>query len=270
MRLAIWNTPAAEFFLSGLTSGIVTSDVEVEREGPRTCVALLEQGEVDIALVPTIAPLKDPDSYDLLPGAAFSTWKYPFAQVVLKRNLGEPIRSVAFDPVYANEAVITRVVLREHYGVEASFVPYPSPSYEQLLEAQEDASLLVGNDVPMLRTDKLSLDLGQEWYELSNYPMVWGVFAAQKGAGTPKMVNGLRALAEAADSQRGLWVQAQEMAPVLHEFFSDDLRLRLDDLAMAGLTELCHQLFYINAIDEVPALSFVTLPDEDEADSDSE
>jgi len=264
MKLAIWNTPAAEFFLSGLTSGAVITDLEVERKSPRACVSLLERGDVDVALVPVIAALKDEDHYDLIPGAALSTWKYPFARVVLKHGLSEPIQTVAFDPVYANEAVITRVVLREHYGSEASFVPYPSPTVDQLLHAKEDASLIVGMDSLLVRTERYSLDLGQEWYELSNYPMVWGLFAARKGTGTPDMVHALRALAESADEHRSMWMQAQEMPPVLHEFFTDDLRVRLDDLAMASLTELCHQLFYIDVIDQIPDLPFITLPDDEE------
>lgn len=270
MKLAIWNTPSAEFFLSGLASGAVISDLEVERETPRACAALLERGDVDVALLPVITPLKDPDAYDLIPGAALSTWKYPFARIVLQRGLGEPIRTVAFDPIYSNEAVFTRIVLREHYGSEVSFVPYPSPTIDQLLNAREDASLIAGTDSLLARTDKVSLDLGQEWYELSNYPMVWGLFAAQKGSGTPDMVGKLRALAEAADEHRSMWVRAQEMPPVLHEFFTDDLRTRLDDLAMASLTELCHQLFYINVIDQVPDLPFITLPDEEDAEDESE
>ncbi|HET6567473.1 MAG TPA: MqnA/MqnD/SBP family protein [Rhodothermales bacterium] len=263
MRLAIWNTPSAEFFLSGITSGAVSPDLEIVREPPRVCAALLEQAAVDVALVPTLSAARAPDTFDLLPAVALASWKYPFAQIVLRRGLGEPIRGVAFDPVYATEALVTRVVLREHYGSETTFKPYPAPSVTQLLDAPEDASLIVGNDVPFLQTDRLALDLGQEWYELSNYPMVWGLFAARKGEGTAAMVHTLRAAAEAADAQRGVWVQAQETSPVLHEFYRDDLRVRLDDLAVASLTEFCHQLFYIDILDEIPELPFITLAEED-------
>lgn len=263
MRLAIWNTPSAEFFLAGITCGAISPDLEIVRESPRVCATMLEKDLVDVALVPTLSAVRTPDLYDLVPAVALASWKYPFAQIVLRHRLGEPIRSVAFDPLYASEAVVTRLVLREHYGFETTFTPYPSPSASQLLDAPEDASLVVGNDIPFLQTDRLTLDLGQEWYELSNYPMVWGLFAARKGEGTPAMVHILREAAVAADEQRSIWVQAQETSPVLHEFFSNDLRIRLDDLAVASLTEFCHQLFYINILDEIPELPFITLAEDE-------
>ena len=206
MRLAIWNEQAAEFIVSGFTSGAVASPFDIQRHPRATCTKLLKAGKVDLALVPTLTVLRDHEDYDALPAVALSTWGYPFAQLVLRGGLGDPFKTLAFDPRYAQEAVLSRIVLAEHYQQEPSFVPYEAPTREQLLAAPEDASLHVGPDVPLLRTDRITLDLGQEWYELANYPMVWGLFAARKDEGVSEMVHAVRASAEAAEAQRGLWM----------------------------------------------------------------
>ena len=265
MKLAIWNTPVAEFLISGLVASTASAGVEVVRDGPRACVSLLESHAVDVALVPTISPLRDPDAYDLIPAIALSSWAYPYARLFLRGTLGNPIRSVAFDPLYANEAVLTRIILKEQYGSDPAFVPYPSPSAENLLGATEDASLIVGNDVPLIRTERLALDLGQEWYELSSYPMVWGLFATLKGRARPELVRLLRDAIELTESRRSVWIRAQEMPPTLHEFYAEELRVRLDDLAIASLTELAHQLYAVSVLDEVAELPFVELPEDDES-----
>lgn len=268
MDLAIWNEPPAEFIVSGLASGAVSSPLEVQRAAPRECKRLLDAGLVDVALLPTLSVLRDTEGYDVLPAVALSSWSYPYARLVLKAGLSEPVRHIAFDPQYAQEAFLAHLVLGEHYGARPRFVPYDAPSHEELLSAEEDAALLVGSDVPTLQTEALSLDLGQEWYELANYPMVWGLFATRKGLATPEMIHALREAAEAAEEHRAVWVQAQETLPDLHSFYREDLRVRLDDLAVASLTELRQHLFYYDVLDEVPELPLVALQEEDEDEDD--
>ena len=272
MHLAIWDAPPAEFIVSGFTSGAVEAPVEIERESAREATRLLTDGLVDVALLPTLTILRDLKAYDVLPAVALSTWRYPYARLVLRNALGKPIHRVAFDPQYAQEALVTRIILQEHYRIEPAFLPLPSPLPEELLAADADAALLVGQGVPALHTDRLVLDLGQEWYELSNYPMVWGLFAARKGTATPEMIRALRASAGAAEAQRGLWIRSQEAPPTLHAFYQDDLRVRLDDLAVASLTELRQYLFYYDILDEVAEIPFVAIQDDegDEAEDDDE
>ncbi|MGI9174666.1 MAG: MqnA/MqnD/SBP family protein [Rhodothermales bacterium] len=266
MLLAIWDYGPAEFLVSGFTSGTVVSPFEIERHSARRCDELLRAGQVDVALVPTLDVVKDPEFYDVLPAIALSTWRYPYARLVLKQDLGDPIRTVALDPAYTQEALLARILLKEHYAAEPEFVPYTGADVQALLEADEDASLIIGPRVPMVQTDRPTLDVGQEWYELSNYPMVWGLFAARKGEATPEMIIALRDAAEAAEASRAVWMQAQEPPPALHRFYQDDLRIRLDDLAVASLTEWLRFLFFYGIAEEIAGLPFVSLPGEDEED----
>ena len=271
MLLATWDYGPTDFLVSGFTSGAVASPFELERHSPQRCAELLRAGQVDVALVPTLTVASDVGAFDVLPAIALSTWRYPYAKLVLRRDLGEPVRTVAVDPAHPQEALLARIVLKEHYGAEPELVPHPGADVEALLGADADASLVVGPRVPMLQTDRLALDLGQEWYELANYPMVWGVFATPKGEATPEMITALRDAAEAAEANRAVWMQAQEPPPALHAFYQDDLRIRLDDLAVASLTEWLRFLFFYGVAEEITGLPFVALPsEEDEEESEGD
>lgn len=269
MRIALWEDEAVSFFASGLGAAVADGRLQIERAGARACEQLLLQGEVDVALVPAISVLKDPDAYDVFPAIAFSTWKYPFAKLVFRERLGRSLDSVAFNPLHAQEAVLSRIALKEHYGFEPDFVPYPDPSPDELMRQEEAAALIVGDSVATKQIDRFAMDLGQEWFELTKYPMVWGFFAARRGEARPEDVVTIRDGMQEAESRRAEWIAARELPEELASFYADDLRVRLDDLVVAGLTELKQHLYYYNAIEDLPEIPYVRVPEDDDADDDA-
>ncbi|GIV59215.1 MAG: chorismate dehydratase [Rhodothermaceae bacterium] len=264
MRLAIWNEPAAEFLVSALATGAVEAPVEVVRGTRADCERWLRAGAVEVALLPTLNVLRQTDAYDVLPAVALSTWAYPFARLVTKAKLDRPLRTLAVDPRYVQEVLVARIILREHYGNEPRLTPYDNPTLQVLLEAEEDAALLTGTDVPALQTSRYAMDLGQEWYELANYPMVWGLFAVRKGEVDLPFARAVRDVVAAADTHRDLWIRTRETYPELHDFYLEQLRVRLDDLAIASLTNFREYLFFYGVTDEVPGLPLVEIAEDDE------
>lgn len=265
MKLAIWDYPPADLMTSAMGA---RSGIQLLPRDMRACAEALMAGEVDVALLPTLVALSNTDALDVLPAVALSSWRYPYARLLLREGLGQ-VGRVAFDPSFPQEALIARIVLKEHYGTEPEFVAHPELTPEELSDEDAEARLLVGNNVPFFETEELSLDVGQEWYELTNYPMVWGLFATRKGEATKDVLTSIRDAVIAAESQRGIWMQAQEMSPALHAFFKDDLRLRLDDLATASLTEFRQHLFFYDVTEEIPEIPFFYLS-EDEAEDDED
>lgn len=262
MHLAIWDSPPAEFMTSAMGP---RSGIEVLRCDMQTCAESLMRGRVDVALLPSLVALSNTEALDILPAVALSSWKFPYARLLMREGLGQ-VGRVAYDPAYPQEALVARVILKEHYGTEPEFVRHPETSVEELVEADEEARLIVGNQVPLINSEDLALDLGQEWYELTNYPMVWGLFATRKDEAEAYDFKRIRETVKAAESQRGMWMQAREMPPALHGFFQDDLRVRLDDLAIASLTEFRQHLFYYNVTEEIPNIPFFYLSEEDAED----
>jgi len=270
MRIAVWNMPPADLLVSGLRSGPFQDRFEILRNEISDCERLLREGEVDMALLPTTTILRNTTDFDVLPAVALSSWRYPFARLSIDHGLDEPIKRVAYDPRFDQERFLTGITLREHYNMEPQFIEHPETTVEELLDADADARLLVGANVPMRSSGDLMLDVGQEWYELAQYPMVWGLIASLKDRLNPVVIRSIRDGIQASEEQRGIWIRAQETSADLHAFYTEDLRLRLDDLAAASLTELRQYLFFFEQGDEVPDVPFVFLPDEEDEDEEDE
>jgi predicted solute-binding protein len=169
----------------------------------------------------------------------------------------------------AQERLVARIVLHEHYSVDPTFVPYEDLGPAELLETDEDAALMVGPNVPSLQPEPFTIDIGREWYELANYPMVWGLYVTKRDQATDEMIEALIESAQAAEDNRDVWVQAQETTADLNAFYREDLRTGLDKLAIASLTEFRKYLFYYDVTEDVPDLPFVYL-DEDEEEEEEE
>lgn len=263
MKVAVWNLPPTDLLTTGMTSGDQTEQFEVQRLRVEDCERVLREGHVDVALLPTLQVLKSHEDVDVVPAVAFSTWRYPFVRLVVDHDLAAPVRSVAFNPAYQNERFVAEIILREHYRTEPEFRAFKDVTNADLLEKEADARLLVGGDVPTMALQGRVLDLGQEWYELANYPMTWGLFAAAKGSLTLEMIRQVRDGVRRSERRRPVWLRAHETSEELHEFYAESMRFRLDDLCLAGLTEFRQYLFYYDVVDDVREIPFVFIPDEE-------
>jgi len=271
MRLAIWNYPAAEFLVSGFTSGAVESPFEIERHPPEECAARFVQDEVDVALLPTTMALQAYDDIDAIPTVGLVSWKYPHARLAWEGGLHDFPETIAYNRRHAQEQFVARVVMHEHYKVDPEFIAYDGRAPQELIETPEEAALLVGPGVPTLQTEGFSMDLGREWYELTNYPMVWGLLVTRRDRADNALIEIMIENAKAAEAHRDVWVQAQETPANLNAFYSEDLRIRIDRLGIASLTELRTYLFYYDVMDEIPDVPFASREeDEDEEEKEEE
>lgn len=268
MDLAIWDYPPAEFLVSGFTSGAVQNPFRIKRHRPEECAALLVEDKVDVALLPTMLALQAANALDVVPSVGLVSWRYPYARLVWKGGLRDFPDTIAYDRRVAQERIVARIVLQEHYQVAPTFVPYDPRPPQELLDTEEDAALLVGPDVPSFQSESFTMDIGREWYELANYPMVWGLYVTKRDRATDDMIEALIASGEAADENRDVWVQAQETTASLNEFYREDLRTGLDKLAIASLTEFRKYLFYYDVTEDVPDLPFVFLDEDEEEEED--
>lgn len=263
MKVAVWNFPPAELLTAGMRSGERSDPFTVQQLLIPDCERVLFDGHVDVALLPTLTVLKHHTDFDVVPAVAFSTWRYPFARLAIRHDLSEPVRNVAYDPAYEQERFLTEVILREHYRTEPEFIRLDTLSTDASNTTELDARLHVGPGVPTESLEGRVLDVGQEWYELANYPMTWGLFAARKDTLSTDAIRDVRDAVRDSERRRKLWMQAKETSADMHEFYADSMRFRLDDLCIAGLTELRKFLFYYDVVDDVRDIPFVFIPDEE-------
>lgn len=270
MKLAIWNYAPADFLVSGLTSGAVDSPFTIERHRPEVCAKKLVEGDVEMALLPTTMALQAYDDIDAIPSVGLVAWKYPYAKLVWDGGLHDFPETIAYDRRHPQERLVARVVLHEHYKVDPTFVPYEGMRPRDLQQTNDDAALLVGPEVATLQAEAFSMDLGREWYELANYPMVWGLLATHRGEADDELIERVISAVKAAEQHRDMWIQAQETPAALNEFYQEDLRVRIDRLGTASLTELRTYMFYYDVMDEIPDVPFADMPDEDDEEEGEE
>ena len=254
MRFAVWPVAPARALGEALRGvGPVTEVVTV---APYEAAAALREGRADLALVPTLDVLRDPDAFAVVPGVGLVGERCPTVRLVVAGPL-DAVKTVAFDPRYGQEVLLTQLLLREHYGAAPSFAPADSglPLAERL--AGRDAALVPVSDVAE-GEGLVVLDLGQEWTDLTLRPMVWGLVAARAGTLDADVA---AALAEAAAAAPPADVTDEE---------TRHYQLTLDGYAHAGLDELVNHLYYHRVLDDLPAIPFVVPPgeeNEDEADA---
>lgn len=246
MRLAVPDVDAARALAQQWAEG--ASPVESWEAVPLYAAErLLRAGHADLAFVPTLAVLRDPDAFSVVPGLGLVGNAYASVKLGVYSRL-DAIRRVGFDPHFAQEALLAQVVLKELYDAQPVFVPVPSGEEEP---PDLDAVLSVGAEPP---GDGFVLDLAQEWFEMTTRPMVWALLAAPVGTVTPEEARALR--------DEALQHHPPDSLGTTHDIGG----VTLAAYAHAGLDEWVNQLFYHRALDDLPAIPFVLLqpPDEDE------
>jgi hypothetical protein len=256
LRLAVPDVPAAlalaHQWAGGAAPVLVGQTLALE-----SAEAALRAGATDVAFVPTLAVLRDPDAFTVVPGVALVGRAYPAAQLFLPAGLaplapGRPVR-IGLDPRFMQEALLAQVVVKEVYGAAPQFVPVPP---EGPPPAGLDAYLMAPG--APAGTEGVTLDLGQEWFEMTTRPMVWALLATVAGGVEPDEARFLR--------DRAAEFAGEEEAPGVEEPTS----VTLGAYAHAGLDEWVHQLYYHRALDDMPEVPFMVLSGGEEEDEDAD
>ena len=256
-RIALWDDAPAHALIEGLLAQ--EADVAIERHPPEVCTARVMQDDVDVALVPTYLALQGHDGFDALPGMGLSSWQYPFARLVWGGGLQSFPETVAYPRTRVTERFVARVVLHEHYGIDPDFIAVDTEDPAELHHSDADAALIVGPQGAQYDPgEAFAMDLGREWYELTNYPMVWGLFVMKRGRATTALVETMMAARKHAKANRADWVENENPPEALREFYTDDLRTGIGRLERASLTDFRTYLFYYNVADEIPDMPFVS------------
>jgi len=185
---------AAVSFLNAwpLTAGLERSDrIELVQAEPSACAAMLEAGEVDLALVSVAALTKG--QYDIVPGMAIGA-DGPVQTVVLAGEQSPAIWDEVFlDTASRTSHVLAKLVL-DAMGVHPRFTP--APAIEGLAKARgTKGALVIGDRGFDVRANQV-LDLGREWNKLTGLPMIFALWAARPGKVSPEDVQELTRAAQ--------------------------------------------------------------------------
>ncbi|HEX9049388.1 MAG TPA: cyclic dehypoxanthinyl futalosine synthase [Anaeromyxobacter sp.] len=193
---------AAVSFLNAwpLTAGLEGSDrVEMVLAEPSRCAAMLEAGEVDLALV-SVGALPGGE-FEIVPGIAIGA-DGPVQTVVLAGEQSPAIWDEVFlDTASRTSHVLTKIVLDE-MGVRPRYTLLPA--VEGLARAKgTKGALVIGDRAFDVRANHV-IDLGREWNRLTGLPMIFALWAARPGRVSPEDVQELSRAA-----QHGLGVRTE-------------------------------------------------------------
>ncbi|MFT5144725.1 MAG: chorismate dehydratase [Rhodothermales bacterium] len=246
LRISLWD----DHRLKALGAALESEETEVVFADRLQCEKRLLSGLTDLAMIPSHRALAAAEDFEVLPAVAYSSWCTPHALISLRGGFAEKADTIQVPDVGSVESLVARVVLKEHYGLSVTV------GLLETAAALSDHAAVLAVDEPAPAHDGLVLDLGQEWFELTNYPMVWGLFLMRKGELDARTIRILRdgvSSIETADHLDGTDPGADGLALP---------RLRLDDLAVASLTELATYLYYYGVTKDIEEVTLGELPED--------
>ncbi len=158
-----------------LTRGI---ESEIILATPARLAEMLRHDELDAALVSVTEVLLN-DRYDILDGVAIASLGEVYSVLLAHCVPLESIREVFCDPASLTSVNLLKVLLAER-GIQPEFKPLT----DYATAAQRDAVLLIGDRaIDFQRATHVHeiFDLGTAWYELTNLPFVYAVWALRRG-----------------------------------------------------------------------------------------
>src|SRR5512137_1077479 len=167
-----------------LTAGLEgSSTIELVKAVPSGCAAMLEAGEVELALVP-IGAIAGKD-YELVPGLGLGC--DGAVDTVLLVGDRPPAE---WDELYLDTASRTSVILAQlvldAMGLHPKLTPMDSARSVPLAVGTKGAHV-IGDRAFDVRKPFV-LDLGREWSRLTGLPFVFAVWAARPGVISPEIV----------------------------------------------------------------------------------
>jgi len=153
---------------------------DLEFRIPAVCADRMASGAADIGIVPSFELTRQ--DLDIVPGAGIACHGPVRSILLLSTKPAAEIRTLAADSSSRTSVQLARVILARKFGAVPE-VHAHAPDVEAMLR-HADAALIIGD--PALRIDPTRLpyhwyDLGAEWVEMTGLPMVFAVWAAQRG-----------------------------------------------------------------------------------------
>jgi len=158
-----------------LTRGL---EDEVVFDTPAKLAEMLQRDELDAALVSTTEVLFH-DRYDVLDGVAIASLGEVYSVLLAHRRPLAELKEIYCHTASLCSVNLLKVLLAER-GLKPEFKPLPD--YQQA--AQHDGVLLIGNpaiDFQRAPHEHEIFDLGTAWYELTQLPFVYAVWALRRG-----------------------------------------------------------------------------------------
>jgi chorismate dehydratase len=212
--------------------------------------------ECDAALIGSVEYARNSSDFSLYPSVGVSSRGESRTTVLcMKRNI-RTIASVAVGAVSSSDIILAKIILSEKFEQEIVIVPVIG-SVEQML-VKADAALLAGNALLTSKWEGPTLDLVDEWTDMTDLPFIHLLCAARKEkykkeigslllSSQEKGIASLPAIA--AQQSKELPLPIDEIEQQLERY-----AYGFDDEAREALGEFFRYAFYLGILPDVPEI----------------
>lgn len=213
--------------------------VSVRFDAPSECARLLEAGDIDLGMVPSITYLGRPGDR-IVPGLCIGSDGPVDSVALFLKTPMRDVRTLAVDTSSRTSVVLTRILCAQRFGIAPTFVPH-RPDLAAML-AGADAALVIGDaalfaDYHALGAEKV--DLGLAWTDMTGLPFVWAFWSGRPDAARPRIVTLLQDAAETGLVHLDEIADASSADPVrqaiARRYLRECLAFRLTPRAVEGL-----------------------------------
>jgi chorismate dehydratase len=216
---------------------------EIIEDLPSRLADGLADGRLDVALIPSIERFRHPD-YTIVSDACVAC-DGPVRSIKLYGRVPlARIRTLALDEGSRTSAALTRILLKERFGLEPELGQLPIGA--SLAQTDADAVMLIGDRamLPVEGSFEFVWDLGEQWSGWTGLPFVFATWTARRSIdlkGLDELFaaardEGVCRLVEIADREAPLLGISEEDCL---SYFRDNLRFRLGPRERQGLEKFC-------------------------------
>ena len=226
----------------------------VEESRPALGKQLREQ-ELSAALLSPLEYAKDSSDYFIVPKIGAVSPAGNGSIVVRFHKGGKKIQTLAVNPSFVWEIVLTKIVFAEAFDIELTIVPMNAAPDVMLQKA--DAALFVGDSaVEVMSTDSI-IDITEEWNQLTGLPLVHAIWCGREGDLTNHEVqhlqqSAIKGTAGISDIVLAAKPDDREALQRFLESFSFELTAEAEE----GLAEMMKYFYYHGITPDVSELSF--------------
>jgi len=166
-----------EFYCAPLTHSLEKSPAVAGLfiDAPSVLIDKLMSREIDAAILTPIDYARMSSDLKLFPAIGIASIVESRTVVLCVNRDIRQLKTVAIGSATATDVVLAKVILKEQFKSDISFVPVNGPVDELLAKA--DAALLCGDAVLTSMWDGPTIDLIEEWTEMTGLPFVHAVCA---------------------------------------------------------------------------------------------
>ena len=258
--LSVFNQLNNIPFIYSFEKKHIKNNYKVIKNSPVESGNALLNGEVEIAVVPVTTFARTKETWKIIPHISISS-KNTCKSVKLFFKKGvKKLNKIAIDDRAASEAALLQILMQEKYNITPEYITM-KPNLKHML-GFSDAALLIGDEaLHEQEINKNSFDLGEEWYDLTGLPIVFGFWAGRAMTADIEVVKNI--INSTNLGINNLEPNTKEFAKdsafswaIYHDYLTKNVNYKFTEEEHAGLTEFYNYAFYYGLIEYIPDILF--------------